>query len=54
MTRVHIICGGNYLLPKQGKNRLNLDFILLMKTTRQTMDKLISILSITLDICSRP
>ena len=42
MTRAHMILGGSYLLPKHGKNRLKLNFILVMRTKGQNMGKNIS------------
>lgn len=43
MTRAHMILGGSYLLPKHGKNRLKLNFILVMRTKGQTTGKHISV-----------
>lgn len=43
MTRALIILGGTYFLPKQGKNRIKLDFIFMIRTKGQSMGKDISI-----------
>ena len=43
MPQPHIIFGRSYLLTKQGKNRLELDLILVMRTKGQTTGKHISI-----------
>lgn len=42
MPQPHIIFGRSYLLPKQGKNRLEQDLILVMRTKGQNMGKNIS------------
>ena len=42
MPQPHIIFGRSYLLPKQGKNRLEQDLILVMRTKGQNIGKHIS------------